>query len=340
MRNLNITTLLLFGASACSVGDAKLISGTDGVSVTSDAHQTVIRLDEDRLAEQVAGRPSLREQMIAALKADPTFQSAAAGPRGEAGAVGPTGPEGEPGPPGRDADEARTAALEAAVAELRDAAWCPRLVTADGAYRAYAKDLSTQGVVGCRFGDDEMVKVGSFWIDRYEASLANGALGTSAGQNTTAAAASVREAQPQGGVTWFQAAAMCANAGKRLCTNAEWQTAVAGTFDPGAFPGSGAAPQPGACNTSSSGVRFTGRAGTVPAAQAACISRYGAEDMIGNVTEWVADWGQSGRVEVDEGFGPGAARSPWPAAYGGDATYNVNGDARIGLDFVAGMPGA
>jgi hypothetical protein len=83
---------------------------------------------------------------------------------------------------------------------------------------------------------------------------------------------------PSAFITWFQALQACANAGKRLPSNAEWQAAVAGTPDPG--PDDGAAD----CNTASA---FTVAA---TGSRSRCVSAYGAFDMVGNLWEWVADW--------------------------------------------------
>ncbi len=83
---------------------------------------------------------------------------------------------------------------------------------------------------------------------------------------------------PAANITWFQALEACANAGKRLPTNAEWQMGVTGTQDPG--PDNGTTD----CNTASGGeVSPTGARGS-------CVSARGAFDMVGNLTEWVADW--------------------------------------------------
>ena len=82
---------------------------------------------------------------------------------------------------------------------------------------------------------------------------------------------------PSAHVTWFQAKAACANAGKRLPSSAEWQDAVVGTPDPG--PDDGVAD----CNS-------FGFARTTTGARSGCVSSRGAFDMIGNLKEWVSDW--------------------------------------------------
>jgi len=175
-------------------------------------------------------------------------------------------------------------------------------------------------------GFDEMVKVGDFWIDRYEAANCGGNLGAVTGHDTTAVACSKTGATPQADITWFQGAQMCANAGKRMCTNAEWQTAVAGTVDPGSNPGTG-----GACVTDGSGPRATGL-GTL------CQSRFGAEDMIGNHWEWTADWYMAGpQGSATAGY---YTTTAWPAGYGNDATWNVNGQAYDATAYITGLPAA
>jgi hypothetical protein len=79
-------------------------------------------------------------------------------------------------------------------------------------------------------------------------------------------------------ITWFQAQEACANAGKRLPSNAEWQVAANGTPDPG--PDNGTTD----CNTASTfAVALTG-------SRSNCVSARRAFDMVGNLYEWVADW--------------------------------------------------
>jgi formylglycine-generating enzyme required for sulfatase activity len=90
---------------------------------------------------------------------------------------------------------------------------------------------------------------------------------------------SVPGVTPSANVTWFQAQEACANAGKRLPTNAEWQIAATGTPDPG--PDDGATD----CNTSAAGVSPVDTG-----SRAKCVSSRGAFDMVGNRFEWVADW--------------------------------------------------
>jgi formylglycine-generating enzyme required for sulfatase activity len=92
------------------------------------------------------------------------------------------------------------------------------------------------------------------------------------GQNcTNIYARSVPGVTPSRFITYFQAQQALANSGKRLPTNAEWQMAAAGT------------PDSTACNVSTGALQNTG-------ANAGCVSNYGANDMVGNLFEWQADW--------------------------------------------------
>lgn len=100
------------------------------------------------------------------------------------------------------------------------------------------------------------------------------------GQNCTndIYAVSLPSEIPAGSITWFQAQEACANVGKRLPTNAEWQVGANGTPDAGADNGTTD------CNTANDeGFTLTG-------ARSRCVSARGAFDMVGNLFEWVADW--------------------------------------------------
>lgn len=168
---------------------------------------------------------------------------------------------------------------------------------------------------------DVMVEAGAVCIDRYEASVWSSPTGgtqygvagddypcSDNGQDCAGVifARSVAGVTPSGGITYFQAQAALANAGKRLPSNAEWQQAVIGTPDPGASPGSED------CNTNSAAREVTGE-------RANCISDFGANDMVGNVQEIVADWGE-------QSTDPGGC-SALGGLYGGDALCLGNGAA-------------
>jgi formylglycine-generating enzyme required for sulfatase activity len=83
---------------------------------------------------------------------------------------------------------------------------------------------------------------------------------------------------PSAFVTWFQAQAACANSGKRLPTNAEWQVGANGTPDPGPDD------RTTDCNSANSGTF------TLTGSRSGCVSARGAFDTVGNLFEWVADW--------------------------------------------------
>ena len=180
------------------------------------------------------------------------------------------------------------------------------------------------GQGGCRGNDpkDVMVKAGSTCIDRYEASVwskLNG--GTQYGTTSDdypcddtgkdckgkIYARSVAGVKPSAYITWFQAQQALANAGKRLPTNAEWQQAVAGT------------PDSTACNVGPAPQKNTG-------ASPGCVSAWGANDMVGNVLEWVADWDEQAGGCAD-----------WPAAYGSDRSCVGSASGEASTRFPAAL---
>jgi formylglycine-generating enzyme required for sulfatase activity len=108
-------------------------------------------------------------------------------------------------------------------------------------------------------------------------------------------AASVAGVPPSTCITWFQAEQACRLAGKRLVRNEEWQGAAAGTPDPGA--------EDDGTSTCATNSDFAALAG----GRSACVSKWGTHDMVGNVWEWIAEWGP-----------PAPACTFWDAQHGGD----------------------
>ena len=84
---------------------------------------------------------------------------------------------------------------------------------------------------------------------------------------------------PARSINYFIATAACRNSAKRLPSNAEWQAAALGTPDP--WPQDDPANQ---CN-------LNGPAASLTGSRSKCVSDVGAYDMVGNVIEFVADWG-------------------------------------------------
>ena len=212
----------------------------------------------------------------------------------------------------------------------------------------YTRDSRATGIVLCKRGKDEMVKVGDFWVDRYEMSIVDAGVynggkcdgvGRQYGLSTDdyptipgkgfpdtgnysvrLYACSMKGNKPSASMTWFQAAAACALAGKHLCTNGEWQVAAFGTPDDAS-----------SCNISTRGKEAAG-------SRSRCVSKWGAYDMVGNVWEWVDWWTQAGKGWMSK---DADKKSPWPTSgYGGDKTWNLDGRADNGRGFVSGIPAA
>lgn len=167
------------------------------------------------------------------------------------------------------------------------------------------------GEGGCQAG---MIAIGTFCIDRYEASLvrADGSGSWSPFHNpgsTRVRAVSIAGAIPQGYITGDQAAAACAEAGKRLCTDTEWLRACRGSAD-NVYP-YGDVRQDGVCNDARARhpavERFMSNEPWVfsmlgdacinqlpdslarTGDQPGCVTSDGAFDMMGNLHEWTSD---------------------------------------------------
>lgn len=139
--------------------------------------------------------------------------------------------------------------------------------------------------------EPDQVRVGDFYIDRFEYPNVSGQL-------------------PRVNVTWNEAQQLCAERGQRLCTEAEWEAACGG---PDLFDyGYGDEFEAGRCNTPQPGGSGWTRSGQAAPSGAyeTCRTATGVHDMIGNVWEWTDGWYD------------GQAR--WRPVRGGSWFHNVN----------------
>lgn len=109
---------------------------------------------------------------------------------------------------------------------------------------------------------ENMIKIGNFSIDQYEFPNKVGEF-------------------PVTDITWEEAQALCASAGKRLCTPDEWTLACRG---PLGLRYMYSQEYDGALCNSESKVDAPQRIGDNPTT---CVSGYGVYDLLGNVWEWV-----------------------------------------------------
>ncbi|MBI5536406.1 MAG: SUMF1/EgtB/PvdO family nonheme iron enzyme [Deltaproteobacteria bacterium] len=173
-----------------------------------------------------------------------------------------------------------------------------------------SKTAEAAGQGGCPAG---MVRVTTFCIDQFEASLVWMSDGTSWSPylfpDVPVRAVSVKGAVPQGYINQVKADEACSNAGKRLCTDDEWLRACQGPTDT-TYP-YGDALQLGVCNDHRDvhpAVEYFGTTDSwiyseidnaclnqlpmslQPAGSlAGCVTAEGAYDMMGNLHEWTAD---------------------------------------------------
>lgn len=233
--------------------------------------------------------------------------------------------------------------------------------------RGYSLASGFTGITVCRRAlaagsFDEVVRVGrgnsAFWIDRYESDVTSQSDGGGAqlftsddsfgglprngqwtGTTPLAYAHSRTGRPPARSITWFQANEACRASGKRLPTGDEWLTAARGSPDPGNNVGTiGGNSQCHTAPGASPEIRATGL-GT------SCASAWGAQDLVGNLSEWTAEWfsgvGAVGGAAGEVNFNV----ANWPAEYGMDGTINLNGSVRRTTpngpsDLVVGLPAA
>ncbi len=145
---------------------------------------------------------------------------------------------------------------------------------------------------GYIFGDNETplrrIFLKAFYIDKYE--ITNRRFRKFLRPVERYAGSFEEPGQPVVGVTWFQARDYCARVGRRLPTEAQWEKAARGA-DGRIYPWGD---ERATCARAVMGGEIpscrkgfaTWSVGSRPLG----ASPYGAMDMAGNATEWVADW--------------------------------------------------
>ena len=159
-------------------------------------------------------------------------------------------------------------------------------------------------------GPEHKVNLGAYWIDRYEVTNAQYKKFIDATQrrspshfrNRTYPAG--KGNHPVTEVTWYDAEAYCAWAGKRLPTDQEWEKAARGT-DGRMFPW-GNEFDINKANTPQRWEALKQQGDTMPVGSFPNgVSPYGIYDMSGNVWEWTSSWYEAypGNKHPSENYG-------------------------------------
>ena len=159
------------------------------------------------------------------------------------------------------------------------------------------------------------VELSEFWIERHEVTVEQYAACEAADACTRPEGVPWSDIEapevprlPVTGVNWEQAAAYCAWRGRRLPTEAEWEKAARGT-DGRQYPWGNEPPKCGQAHLLLGDECERVRHRLPVDAHPGDVSPYGVVGMLGNVQEYVADWGVRAYYEESPARDP-----PGPAA--------------------------
>ncbi|MCC7360358.1 MAG: SUMF1/EgtB/PvdO family nonheme iron enzyme [Anaerolineales bacterium] len=217
---------------------------------------------------------------------------------------------------------AETAATPTVAPSLTPAPGASRLSAVDGMVQFYVP-AGEFGMGSDSAAPDQapyhLVTLDAFWIDQTEVTVAqyiqcvkSGVCAPPLNLGSVTRATYYDDPQYLGYpvifINWAQARTYCEWTGRRLPTEAEWEKAARGT-DARLYPWGNEPPDPQRLNFQASGFQDTVPVGQYPDG----AGPYGALDMAGNVSEWVADWYDAGYYAVSPNLNPlGPAQTGCP----------------------------